>query len=356
MDWLRWYHGTLLDPKWRVIARRAGARVADVVAVWASLLEEASQAAERGSVAGWVAEDIAAALDLETETVEAIYAAMEGKVRDGDVLPAWEKRQPKREDTTAAERKRRQREREKAPGNEGSRGVTHGHAPDKKREEKRREETTPSIYQSPRALSLNEDDESRIDAVIRLANRGMIDNPHIDADRLRPIPPQHGDSRQAVADWRSAGVDWPTIEATVYDRATKYKPSGRYTQIDRLTYFTSAVQDAHERKAAMGMDPPEIPTAEEVQDGSLSMLAGDPALQEWAVRIDEHLRSAIDQSEPLRAEVEQVRANLRRLNEQDRDFKNLRTSDQEAFLWIRILNWYGERTGSPKPGRKLTAA
>ena len=47
---------------------------------------------------------------------------------------------------------------------------------------------------------------------------------------------------------------------------------------------------------------------------------------------------------------------LRRNNEQDRDFKNMRTPDQEAFLWIRILNWYGERTKRPRPGRRLAVA
>jgi hypothetical protein len=145
MDWFRWHHGTVTDPKWRVTARRAGVTLRDVLAVWAAMLECASQAPERGLLDGWDHEDIGAALDMEPEQIAAIYAAMQGKVLDGDRVAAWGKRQPVKEDRTATERKRAQRDRERKEsdqaGREGaSRDVTNGHAPDKIRLDKKREE------------------------------------------------------------------------------------------------------------------------------------------------------------------------------------------------------------------------
>lgn len=144
MDWFRWHHGTVTDPKWRVIARRAGVTVRDTLAVWAAVLECASQSPDRGTLDGWDHEDIGAALDMDAEQVEAIYAAMQGKVLDGDRVSAWEKRQPLREDSTAAERKRLQRERERQEREQAerdalSRDVTMRHAPEKIREEEIRE-------------------------------------------------------------------------------------------------------------------------------------------------------------------------------------------------------------------------
>ncbi|HYG07326.1 MAG TPA: hypothetical protein VD865_13105 [Stenotrophomonas sp.] len=139
--WLRWHHGTITDPKWRVIAARAGnalsrnVTVGHVVSVWAAMLECASQANPRGTLVGWCDEDVAAALGLPEEEVAAIRAAMEGKTVAGDELSAWKRRQPKAEDGTAAQRKQAQRERERAAakpvtggdsgeGHEVSRSVT----------------------------------------------------------------------------------------------------------------------------------------------------------------------------------------------------------------------------------------
>ena len=42
MNWFRWYTGTATDPKFLVVARLSGQNVASVVAVWAMLLERAS--------------------------------------------------------------------------------------------------------------------------------------------------------------------------------------------------------------------------------------------------------------------------------------------------------------------------
>lgn len=110
------------DPKWRVIARRSGQRIGDVIAMFNILMVQAgANADERGRTHGNDDDDIGAALDLEPEDVAAIRDAMQGKVLDGTLLMGWEKRQPKREDGSAdrakawRERKRTQANAEERP-------------------------------------------------------------------------------------------------------------------------------------------------------------------------------------------------------------------------------------------------
>lgn len=120
--WYRAYHGMPSDPKLKVVAMRAShatsrrVTIATVLAVWNCMLDCASQASPRGTLEGWSAEDIAALLEIDQVEIDAIHVAMQGKMLDGKCLMAWEKRQPKREreDPTAAERKRAQRERDAA--------------------------------------------------------------------------------------------------------------------------------------------------------------------------------------------------------------------------------------------------
>lgn len=112
------------DPKWRVIARRSGQRIGDVIAMFNILMVQAgANADERGRTHGNDDDDIGAALDLEPEDVAAIRDAMQGKVLDGTLLMGWEKRQPKREDGSATrakawrDAKREERERERTQAN-----------------------------------------------------------------------------------------------------------------------------------------------------------------------------------------------------------------------------------------------
>ena len=42
MHWFRWHHGLVTDPKLGLIARKADTSMAEVIAVWACLLEAAS--------------------------------------------------------------------------------------------------------------------------------------------------------------------------------------------------------------------------------------------------------------------------------------------------------------------------
>ena len=156
IDWFRWHHGSITDPKFQLVAKKSGASVAEVVAVWAFVLEESSMAEERGNHGVLDFDSIDCALGLNDGKSRSIYANMEvrGLVGDGRVL-SWDKRQPKREDETAAERKRRQREREhelaliNAVTNCESQNVTPCHAdvtPCHDRGEERRVEVNPSLY------------------------------------------------------------------------------------------------------------------------------------------------------------------------------------------------------------------
>lgn len=93
MDWCRLWHDAPDDPKWRLIARKAGVRVGDVWAVWTRMMVRASASSERGMISGWDDEVEAVALDFEPEDVTAIREAMQGRVLDGDRLSGWDKRQ-----------------------------------------------------------------------------------------------------------------------------------------------------------------------------------------------------------------------------------------------------------------------
>lgn len=151
--WFRWHHGTVTDPKWRIVAKRAShvmsrnVTVGHVVAVWSAMLENASQANPRGSLVGWCDEDIAVAFDLDEAEVAAIREAMQEKTLDGNDLIAWNRRQIKQEDAKAADRKKRQREREKSQiGNVTKVDVTecHGVSRDVTRETETETETDKS--------------------------------------------------------------------------------------------------------------------------------------------------------------------------------------------------------------------
>lgn len=151
MDWFRWHHGSVNDPKFQLVARKASCSVAEVIALWACLLESASQSEERGKPASPDFESIDCALGLEDGKAFAIYQQMIGRdliCKETGRLINWEKRQPKRErdDDTAAERKRLQREREQekigvTEDNEPCHTMSHHFTP---REEERRVDIKPT--------------------------------------------------------------------------------------------------------------------------------------------------------------------------------------------------------------------
>jgi len=123
-QWLRLWHDLPNDPKWRTIARVSKQRIGDVISVYLHVLVDASSnETERGRTQSVCVEDVATALDLDNDQVEAILSAMQGRVMDGDQVSGWSKRQPAREDGSAErakawrERKKQQAERERTQAN-----------------------------------------------------------------------------------------------------------------------------------------------------------------------------------------------------------------------------------------------
>lgn len=131
-SWLRLWHDLPNDPKWRVIARASSQPLHLVIALYITLLVDASKNMSRG-VTQCHDEDLAVTLDCDIEQIAAIKRAMHGRVLDGNRLSGWDTRQPKREDSgdketgvkSAAERKRAQREREKDGGESNDEAQCH---------------------------------------------------------------------------------------------------------------------------------------------------------------------------------------------------------------------------------------
>jgi hypothetical protein len=147
------------DPKWRTISKASGQRIGDVIAVYVHLLVTGSNATERGRTQSFVCEDVANALDMETEQVELIHRAMQGRVLDGDRLMGWSDRQPAREDGSA-ERAKAWREAkktsEKGEANAGERNRTQTTEPERERTLDK-DKDTEKKEREPRATRLASD-------------------------------------------------------------------------------------------------------------------------------------------------------------------------------------------------------
>jgi len=150
-SWLRLYHDMPNDPKWRTIARAAKQTIPVVLAVYVHLLTIASSAVERGTLVNVNSEDLASALDIDSEAVDAVLVAMQGRVLDGEKLSGWDKRQVNREDSST-ERMKRFRNKKVTQCDAVKRNVTQSDASvtqcdgrvDKKREEEIKKVQKPS--------------------------------------------------------------------------------------------------------------------------------------------------------------------------------------------------------------------
>ena len=98
MAWFKWFEGTATDPKFAWCARQAGVPLASVIAVWALLLERASEADPRGSVDGAPCEAWDVVLGLADGAACAILEAMRviGLLTEDKRVAKWEKRQTAR--------------------------------------------------------------------------------------------------------------------------------------------------------------------------------------------------------------------------------------------------------------------
>lgn len=150
MDWFRWWHGTLTDPKFQWVARKSGQPFTAVIALWVALLERASAVTHgdasvtRGDVTGFDCDDHDVLFGLDDGSCALIYDAFaaKGMIVESRIAK-WEERQPKREDSSA-ERTRAYRERKakESSATTGDASVTQ--SDDKKRVEESREKREPN--------------------------------------------------------------------------------------------------------------------------------------------------------------------------------------------------------------------
>lgn len=166
-SWVRLWKDLPTDPKFRVIAKRSGRPLSEVVAVFVLMMT----AADDDGALDWHADDAAAALDLEPEHVEAIHAAMQGKVLDANNLTGWRKRQPKREDCST-ERVREFRKRRETQCNADE---TQGNAPEKRREDKIREEKKDTTDRPEQVAARETDGRTPICVELKSAFNGTTD-------------------------------------------------------------------------------------------------------------------------------------------------------------------------------------
>lgn len=121
IDWYRAYHDYPYNAKWAMVAAMTGRPRCEIIAVWDCVINEASKAPDRGSVASIgpaTHEAIAKALDMDPAHVKAIIDAMTKIPRPAIAngrLVGWEEHQPGRA-MTPAERMRKYRERQRAEG------------------------------------------------------------------------------------------------------------------------------------------------------------------------------------------------------------------------------------------------
>lgn len=220
IDWFRWHHGSVTDPKFQLVARKAGATLPDVLAVWAYVLEGASANSDRGSIGEVDAEALDCLFafpDTETRTANILVEmGVRGLIVDGRIA-AWDKRQPKREreDDTAAERKRRQRERDAEADTHGQpdEDMSHHVTPNEDasrqvttRGEERREEQGPT--QEPSALVDDADAPSTTYRVPSCPSEALVALYHRHLPALPAVEVMNaGRKRGLAARWRDVCAD-----------------------------------------------------------------------------------------------------------------------------------------------------
>lgn len=242
IDWFRWHHGSVNDPKFGLVAKKAGARRGDVITVWALVLELASANSDRGTCGGVDHEATDFLLGAEDGTTARILAAMEERalLEEGRVV-RWDERQPKREreDNTAAERKRRQRARE-ADQATNERQVTPSHTESHHvtpREEKSREEKNKAESKAEKRATA-----TRLPADW-MPNDGDVDFCHaerpdlkvdVTAARFRDYWIAQPGAKGKKLDWPATWRNWVRNERRVQQAAA---PPGYQTANDKARDF-----------------------------------------------------------------------------------------------------------------------
>jgi hypothetical protein len=269
-EWFRSWHGAPTDSKFLLIAKRAQVAPGMVSAVYWALLDYASQNEPRGSVEGFDTETYAEWAGWEERDVIAIIAALtnKGAIVDGRIV-AWEKRQPKREDPTSAERQARHRDAKRnaevtrdnddtdevTQSNAASRSVTQKNARldktrlDETRLEDRQEEKRP------------QEEANAMAAAVEAWHAGGLTVTKAIADDLREL----------IGYWDAKGYPW-----YVADAITEATRQGKLT----LAYVQGILRGCERENRAPsnkarrnGTDPSPFPSP--VVDGKIKMDFGE---------------------------------------------------------------------------------
>ncbi len=133
MEWFKWFGGASNDPKFHVVARKTNQPMGFVIAVWAMLLERASEADDRGSIAGFDCEAADVIMGMPDGAACDIVEAMQSKgLIEGDRICKWEERQDSGEksakpSSTPRVRRFRERQRNGAENSETPCGMDETH-------------------------------------------------------------------------------------------------------------------------------------------------------------------------------------------------------------------------------------
>ena len=234
------------DPKWRTIARVSKQSVSEVIAVFTHLLVCASNATERGRTQSFNCEDVASALDIQTEQVEAIIAAMQGRVLDDDRLKGWEIRQVAREDGSA-ERSKAWREAKKVAKTDDS------NATERNRTQSKRKQTPDTDTDTDTDTDKEVKTVKRAFALPDWINAEHWDTWHSCPKRKKATVEQKQLAVSKLDAWRLAGQDYATAleNAAVGgyqglflpDQKTVTKPAGKHSGFNNLDYREGIGED-----------------------------------------------------------------------------------------------------------------
>lgn len=266
IDWFRWHHGSVTDPKFGLVAKKAGASTAEVIAVWASLLEAASISEDRGDPGLPDFEAIDFALGMADGKARRIYEHMRSReLIDAETgrIAAWEKRQPKREresdSSTGRVQAFRERQRQPEPSNASETPRNASDATETPRvEESREEEKKEQCTHTPLAREWALPKSWGLWAIAEF--------PHWTPEVVRTISEQFADhwkaSGGASADWQATWQKWCRDDLT--QRAnpkprepTKPKGPEPPTQGAALAALAGAELERQAGHAARLQDPEE---------------------------------------------------------------------------------------------------
>jgi hypothetical protein len=289
IDWFRWHHGSVTDPKFQLVARKSGASLSDVLAVWAYVLEIASAAELRGCVGDIDTEAWDCLFGFpaaETRTAD-ILAAMEGrKLLGGGLVVNWEKRQPKREriDNTSADRqatfkaKAKQVTPSNAKENQVTPDNTKKHLEERRVEESREEEKdTHSSYLAP--VEPNESPgvsrKTAICMVLKAEGIGSVNPQHPELLNLVDQGAEVGLFAAAAVSARSKGKGFAYVLGIVKGQLADAANLARASPSAGSS--PKAAESFKERDARLGRKRWEEMTGEEHPENRAQRLAGQVA-------------------------------------------------------------------------------